>query len=1225
MNTTEIIRICNTTKVDSVMSISNTLVQYGLIGSFETLTMLEGERVAIVGKDGEEVSFFELQFNYENLARQLSFRLGIQAGDKIIGICRDYACAEVSCFLACIRIGCAFIPLDASMIEKTDTASRIIRNANPSAAVVVADSESDPMLFALSRLGVHRCVLLRPDGTISYENITDVPLLPPYDRTMVGSKPLYILYTSGSTGVPKGVQGTEKGLCNRLCWQFRRFPFQEGDLVCRRTPITFVDAVAEIFGALLGGATLWLPSGGRVMREGVTKELVTEAALAGVTHITMLPSQLRAMLQLHPQLGMTWSSLRMLVVSGEAMDQTLAMQFLAVAPQATLVNLYGSTEVAGDVTYAVLATSRKFSSKQRERSRKKRKRGRRNMKVVECSNEEGVFLCIDQKENQASLPPHTKLISPIGACIDGNILVVASPNSSGDGFSRTPIGEAGELFVGGPQVAMGYFNNQEESDLRFLRDPFDSSDDIYFRTGDLVQWRADGALMWLGRVDRQVKVRGVRVELDSAQVELLAALGVSSGMAVVATAWESARRQPSSNMDALTPYAETRLFAFIEREASLRCGVTNLRSFRARVLGKVTAIHIPAAVMFVRELPRTGPGKISYAALRSYVNSLASTNKVRSTQEALLWPDGYNRSAEAYLWTLFEELLPQLQLEACDVLDLTSAPNEFGSLDRRRDRDLSFFDMGGDSLLAVEAQWRVKKDTGVDISMDSLLLPFAALSEMIQCQVMQAANAEDQTPPFQVATANQVADDTRSTELPAYPGLSNGAIDEAHVGADHVDDPPGGSHSHVAGLGRPVDWVGHLKPLTYLSQSSVPVPEALAGKELRLQEKWRSELPRCIDASPMLLLFIGRQQRFANDGGGDIEVGLVFIGSHGGDFNCIRADTGEKVWTRLLGEREHVEGSAVCRMSDEGGGVIFVCSHYGIDVDGVAESGKLNGHAAQDESQDHRGSLWALDMMTGHILWRYRTRGEIKGTPTIHQLDTMPYVWAGSHDGGLYRCDYRTGRLSARQQCGGAIFSSPVLSFDEKSIYVACTDSRGSVHCFDTEKLGPLWTLALGSPVFATPCYYQSGSNSDIVVGSVDGLLKRLSSSGVVLWAATATRPVFSSPCISMLMTGIGSIPTVIWGSHDMQLRCARIEDGVEVWRTDLQSAIFSSPFVRREIVFASTTAGVLFCLRHSDGLILSRVRLSGEVYSSPVVHNDLVMLGCRDNNLYAFNYYIST
>lgn len=291
---------------------------------------------------------------------------------------------------------------------------------------------------------------------------------------------LYILYSSGSTGRPKGVCGTHQATLNRLAWAWRTQPFSPGDVVGHRSSLSFVDAAPEMWSGLLQGVPTAILHPEEVLDLGLFVSVLRRLA---VTRLTVVPSILAALLRGVPALGEALPALRIWITSGEELPLPLLHAFFAAAPRATLVNLYGTTEVTGDVTCAVFAPD-------------------------------------------APLPQNSV---PIGVAMAGAELWILDSQGA-----AVPDGEVGELYVGGPVLARGYHRRPAEEALRFPRCPASPSERV-FRTGDLVRRDGSGSLHYVGRVDNQIKLRGVRIELEEIERTLRGACPELGDIAVVRT------------------------------------------------------------------------------------------------------------------------------------------------------------------------------------------------------------------------------------------------------------------------------------------------------------------------------------------------------------------------------------------------------------------------------------------------------------------------------------------------------------------------------------------------------------------------------------------------------------------------------------------------------------------------------------------------------------------
>lgn len=386
---------------------------------------------------------------------RLAFQLRSCTGGKElrrVGICMERRPAVLEAMLASLRLGAAFVPLDCELPGPRLTA--ILGDADLDA--VIADARG-ARAVAAATVGL-TCPLVRID-----ELPPEGPRLREKVRGASAENPAQILYTSGSTGRPKGVVGSHRALVNRLRWMWDAYPFEAGEVCCLRGSLGFVDSVTSLFGGVLAGVPTYVLPDERQEPDAIARAL----GEAGVTRLTIVPALLQALLTGCGDEGREWlGGVKHWVLSGEPLSGDLVDRLRLLAPRATVLNLYGSTEVTGDVT------------------------------AYECRGGEGEMV-------------------PVGTAVDGMRVRVV------DRWNReAPCGAQGEVIVEGPGLASGYLGDPRMTADRFRPSP-DGDGARVFRTGDLGRRRVDGGLEICGRADRQVKVNGVRVE--PAEVE--AALG----------------------------------------------------------------------------------------------------------------------------------------------------------------------------------------------------------------------------------------------------------------------------------------------------------------------------------------------------------------------------------------------------------------------------------------------------------------------------------------------------------------------------------------------------------------------------------------------------------------------------------------------------------------------------------------------------------------------------
>lgn len=400
------------------------------------------------------VRWREQSLTYADLNRQANqlahflIAQGVVA-EQIVGVCMERSPALIVVMLAIMKAGGAYLPLDASY--PSSRLQQMIQDAQPSLILTQANLQASLQPFE----GV--CLL--------WEAL--LPTLSTYAETNPPSRThpdalVFVPYTSGSTGIPKGVEICHRGIV-RLVTDPNYLHIQPRDRFVQLSPIAFDASLLEIWGSLLNGATL-------VLYPDATFTLAELGRLIQQEHITILwltAGLFRLMVE--EQLA-TLGQVRYLLTGGDRVSVPHAQRVLAQLPQCQLINGYGPTEATTFTTCYPIQ----------------------------------------------SLAGSAQTI-PIGRPINNTQIYVLDADQQ-----LAPIGVPGELYVGGDGVARGYRNREDLTADRFVPNPFstDSAARLY-RTGDRVRFRRDGVLEFLGRQDRQVKIRGFRVEPGEIEAVLL--------------------------------------------------------------------------------------------------------------------------------------------------------------------------------------------------------------------------------------------------------------------------------------------------------------------------------------------------------------------------------------------------------------------------------------------------------------------------------------------------------------------------------------------------------------------------------------------------------------------------------------------------------------------------------------------------------------------------------
>ncbi|MEU1236448.1 amino acid adenylation domain-containing protein [Micromonospora aurantiaca] len=413
----------------------------------------------------------------------------------------------------------------------------------------------------------------------------------------------YVIYTSGSTGRPKGVPNTHRGIVNRLDWMQKTYGLGADDAVLQKTPASFDVSVWEFFWPLRTGARLVLAKPGGHKDAGYLRDLLVSER---ITTAHFVPSMLTVFLAEDGVEAAT--ALRRVICSGEELPLASATDFTARLPWCGLHNLYGPTEAAIDVT---------------------------------------AWACEPDRLAQVTSVP-------IGAPIANLRLHVLDPSGA-----QCPVGVAGELHIGGAGLARGYHRRPALTAEKFVPDPFSAEPGArLYRTGDLARWVVgpDGAgvIEFLGRIDHQVKLRGLRIELGEIESALRDQPGVTEATVIV--------REDSPGDKRLTAYL---------------VGEAEHAALKAALKDTLPEYMVPAAFVTLDALPLTPNGKLDRKALPAPVVT-------REASVALVEPRDDTERALAAIWS---------EVLGVDTLGI----------------DDDFFDLGGHSMLATQVVAKIRK------------------------------------------------------------------------------------------------------------------------------------------------------------------------------------------------------------------------------------------------------------------------------------------------------------------------------------------------------------------------------------------------------------------------------------------------------------------------------------------------------------------------------------
>jgi len=404
------------------------------------------EAIAVIFDD-TCITYGELNHRANRLAQHLR-ALGIGPG-VLVGTFMERSIDLVLALLGVLKTGATYVPIDPSY--PSDRIAFMLGDAN--ASIVLSQKE----LAGLVPSGGWRVVFVDDPRSIAPAGSLINP-----SRTITDAALAYVMYTSGSTGPPKGVMISHRAIVNNLLWMRSTFPMDARDRVLQKTEFSFDPSVWEIFLPLSVGAQLVMPRPNASRSPGALVRLMIEHR---ITILNCIPSFLLALLEI-PEFA-TCSWLRHCFCGGEVMSAELVRRFYSVHA-AQLHNMYGPTEAA--------ITS--------------------------------LFYSVPRHDLSEPIPVGRPVANTQAYVLDRRGELV-------------PVGVTGELYLAGRQLAEGYYHRPELTAERFVRPRVpELQSALLFRTGDRVRLRSDGNIEFLGRSDHQVKVRGYRIELGEIETAL---------------------------------------------------------------------------------------------------------------------------------------------------------------------------------------------------------------------------------------------------------------------------------------------------------------------------------------------------------------------------------------------------------------------------------------------------------------------------------------------------------------------------------------------------------------------------------------------------------------------------------------------------------------------------------------------------------------------------------
>ncbi len=615
------------------------------------------QQIAVI--DGQrQVSYAELEQQVEQISLRL-YHSQIHAGDRV-ALYLPRSLDYIAAMLAVSRMGACYVPIDISYPTErvtyllSDSQSCLVLTYQalaasliPEIAVLALDQEPEPV----------------PTCALSQQSL---PPVADDENALV-----YLIYTSGSTGMPKGVMIEHRSLINYLtdtCW---RYQVTENTQSLFHSSVSFDATLTSLYLPLLHGGTITvirddadIASMAEILRQPLPQKQGGHLLKITPAHLGILGEYLDVAAK---------SRVHSLVIGGDALSCETVQEWLTDVADIGVFNEYGPTET-----------------------------------VVGC--------CVHRADKHQDLQG----TMPIGLPIANTRLFVLNED-----LSPTPFGMAGELYIGGLGVARGYWNRPELTAEKFITISIPQGDvsqegmsqeeipqeEILqekvriYRTGDRVCALPDGELLYLGRCDRQIKLRGYRIEPGEIESQLMQHPYVQQSAVLAYSGFANADKQ-----------SEIRLIACVSLKSAAKANVISPESLLEQMSGQLLdflsrqlpAHMLPSTIVLLDEMPQTTNGKMDYQALLARLPEYLSEWQQKELQQkkqegsVLHIPQ---TPLESRLRDIWSEVLQQQQI-GCDQ---------------------NFFALGGHSLHALRIAARIEQQLAVRIS----------LAEFLQCQTIK--------------------------------------------------------------------------------------------------------------------------------------------------------------------------------------------------------------------------------------------------------------------------------------------------------------------------------------------------------------------------------------------------------------------------------------------------------------------------------------------------------